>query len=214
MCFAPRTTYQPVSARHWKPWRNVPCPLCGPSAACHAPRQTSSTPEGIWESHSHSKTLKNPKSRRKPPATIDCCSLLTVTSRPRDHFMEILFCAFQVQLWVITKQNPLSHWPENVLHKRRGTVTLVIPWWAGEIPRRIRHLLGLAPRKGAKLGKSMKWCLPHTQRKKRRDQVFPRLPQDYQETKPHLFRKQRTLLINLGRIILSLSATLLRAAAI
>lgn len=36
---------------------------------------------------------------------------------------------------------------------------LAAPWQAGEISRRIRHLLGSAPGKGVKLGKSLKWCL-------------------------------------------------------
>lgn len=106
MCFASRTTYQPVSARHWKPFKNVLCLLCGLSAASPAPRPMSVIPEG-QESHSCSKPPKHSKSRRKPPATIDCHSLLTVTcSSPTDHFM-VSHCAFQVQVWVITKQNPL-----------------------------------------------------------------------------------------------------------
>ena len=64
--FAPRTTYQPVSARRWKPWRSVPCPPWGLSAASRVPRRTWPTPKGQG-SNSHSRSPKRPECRRKPP---------------------------------------------------------------------------------------------------------------------------------------------------
>ena len=93
--FASKTTYQPVSARCLKPWRNVLCPPWGLSAASRVPRHTWPTHKG-QESDSHSRTPKHPKCRRKPPSTIDCSSLLTRTcSGPETTFLPCYSACFR-----------------------------------------------------------------------------------------------------------------------
>lgn len=176
MCFVSRTTYQPISAGHWKPWKNVLYPLCGLSAASRAPRHTSSTPEG-QEGPSCSKPPKHSQPRRKRPTTIDCHSLLAGTrSSPQDHSM-VLLCAFRSN----ETKSIVFHWWQNVLRL----------WHAMFPDRQVRYPGELAPGKGAIVEKSVKWCPFLPLKEKNKDQIFPRLPQKCQETEPRLSRGER-----------------------
>ena len=147
--FAPRTIYQPVSARRLKPWRNVPCLPWGLSAASRVPRHTWPTPKG-QESDSHSRTPKHPKCRRKPPSTIDCSSLLTRTcSSPGTTFLPC-YSVFQVQLWLITKQSTLCPFSRTI--SLAGVMALLCSLLPdrqvrcpGELDFSWDHLLGKVP---------------------------------------------------------------------